>query len=223
MKVEVAFLPKCIEEQDLSNTVCVILDIFRATTSIVTAMSHGCRMIYPVDSLDKAYEAAKQLGNVLMAGNSPWEFTAEKVWEQQIVMTTTNGTVAIQAAKEAFCTLIGSFHNAEAVCQQIKQFNKDVFIICAGTDRAFSLEDSLCAGFLVDKLANSNTVKLNDSALGARVMYQAAQDRLIETAIKSRNGRRLVELGKEAEVGLCLRRDIVNVVPVFKNNRIFLP
>lgn len=233
MKVNVAFLPKDIPAGNLADTVCIVLDIFRATTSIVTAVSHGCKTIFPVASLEKAHETAQKLGHVLLAGerksikidgfdfgNSPFDFTEQKVKNQQIVMTTTNGTVAIHAADGAFRTLIGSFNNAAAVCLQAQQYKKDILIICAGTDRAFSLEDSLCAGLLVENLSKDKQVALNDSALGARVMYQAAKDNLLATAIASSNGRRLVELSKEAEVEYCLRTNIVDVVPEYTENYI---
>ena len=235
MKIDVAFLPKDITTENLSDTVCIVLDIFRATTSIVTAMSHGCKTIFPVVSLEKAQETALKLGNVLMAGerksikihgfdfgNSPFDFTEQKVKNQQIVMTTTNGTVAINSTAGAFRTLIGSFNNAAAVCRQARQSEKDILIVCAGTNRTFSLEDSLCAGLLVENLAKDRQAALNDSALGARVMYQAAKDNLLEVAIASSNGQRLVELSKEAEVEYCLRRNTINVIPEYKENHIVL-
>lgn len=237
MKVDVAFLPKDIAQGDLSGTVCIVLDVFRATTSIVTAIANGCEAIVPVVSLEKAHEAAKKLGTVLMAGerksikidgfdfgNSPFEFSSDKVKNQQIVMTTTNGTVAIQAATGAFYTLIGSFNNAEAVCRKAQAYGKNILIVCAGTDRTFSLEDSLCAGLLVEILSSSgqHKVELNDAARGAGVMYQAAKDHVVDVAIQSRNGQRLVELAKESEVEYCLRKNIVNVVPAYKDHRIVL-
>lgn len=231
MKVDVAFLPKNIIQGDLSDRVCIVLDIFRATTSIITAMANGCKVIIPVISLEKAYEAAEKFGDVLLAGerksitidgfdfgNSPFEFSSDKVENRQIVMTTTNGTIAIQATEGAFRTLIGSFINAEAVSRKAQQCEKDILILCAGTDRTFSLEDSLCAGFIVGILASNNEVELNDSARAAQMMYEAVKDNLLEVARSSKNGQRLVELAKESEVEYCVRRNIVNVVPEYKES-----
>jgi len=235
MKIDVAFLPKEITQNDLSHTVCVVLDIFRATTSIVTAMANGCQTIVPVISLEQAHKVAGQSKTILLAGerqsikidgfdfgNSPFEFSRDKVENQQIVMTTTNGTIAIQATQGACCTLIGAFINAEAVIRQLQSYEQDILIVCAGTDRMFSLEDSLCAGLLVDLLVSKHPVQLNDSARGAQIMYTAAKNHLMEVVIDSRNGQRLMQLGKQAEIEYCVRKNIVSVVPEYKENRIIL-
>jgi len=128
----------------------------------VTAIANGCKAVIPVLSIDEAQKLAAAMGPVLIAGerqslklpgcdfgNSPFDFSQEKVHDQTIIMTTNNGTIAIKAAERAHRTFIGSFINAGAVCYQAKRFGKDILIICAGTDGLFSLEDALCAGLLV--------------------------------------------------------------------------
>ena len=121
MKVDIALLPKDVTGVDLSDTVCIVLDIFRATTSIVTCLANGCAAMIPVLSTEDASKAASKIQSVLFAGerqsikiegydfgNSPFEFSEGKVKDQKIVMTTTNGTIAIKATQGAYRTLIGS-------------------------------------------------------------------------------------------------------------------
>jgi len=235
MNIDVALLPKGVNEVDLSDTVCIVLDIFRATTSIVTCLANGCSAMIPVLSTEDASRVASQVSPVLFAGerqsikidgydfgNSPWEFSEDKVKGQQIVMTTTNGTIAIKATEGAYRTLIGSFLNATAVCRQGKGYGKDILIVCAGTDGLFSLEDALCAGLLVQLLAQEGDSLLTDSARGALLMYNEAKDKLIETGASSRNGQRLYDLNKMDDVEYCFQTDLLDNVPEYVEGKIIL-
>jgi len=235
MKIDIALVPKGVEEVDLSDTVCIVLDIFRATTSIVTCLANGCAAMIPVLSTEDASITARQIGPVLFAGerqsikiagydfgNSPFEFSQDKVQDQNIVMTTTNGTIAIKAAKGAYRTLIGSFLNAKAVCRQGKDYGKDILIVCAGTDGQFSLEDALCAGLLVQLLTAEGETVLTDSARSALLMYNQAKDELVETGASSLNGKRLYDLNRMDDVVYCFQMDILDVVPEYRGGKIVL-
>lgn len=235
MKIDVAFLPKDTLAMNLADTTCIVLDIFRATTCIVTAFANGCKTITPVLSIDEARVLAGQIKPALLAGerqsikiegcdlgNSPFEFCQSRVQEQSIIMTTTNGTVAIRSTDGAFRTLIGSFINAGAVCRQARQYGKDVLIICAGTDGLFSLEDTLCAGLLVRLLTAEGEAAVSDSARGALLMYDHYKDVLVETAAQSRNGKRLYDIGRTEDIKYCLRTDVFNTVPQYKEGKILL-
>ena len=235
MKIDVILLPKETAALDLSDSVCIVLDIFRATTTIVTALANGCKTITPALSIEDAQTLASQMGSVLFAGerqsikiegyefgNSPFEFCKEKVTGRNIVMTTTNGTIAIKAAEKAYRTFIGSFVNAKAVCMQAKQYGKDLVIVCAGTDGLFSLEDTLCAGLLVQLLKAECEVTLSDSALGALLLYAQAKDTLVETAVQSRNGKRLYDLRRMDDVEYCLSADLITIVPQYIEGKIVI-
>lgn len=237
MKLNVAFLPRDIEGMDLSATVCIVLDIFRATTSMTTAFANGCKCIRPVLSVEDAYALADRIGPVLFAGerqsikidgfhfgNSPYDFLPDKVKDKTIVMTTTNGTVAVKSTDGAYKTLIGSFVNASAVSAKAGGYGKDVLIVCAGTDRLFSLEDALCAGLLIKKISASLASKpeLTDSAQAAVLLYEQVQDKLAKTAIDSRNGKRLAELGRFDDVEYCFKIDLFDVVPEYRDDKIML-
>ena len=234
MKIDVAFLPKDIAGLNLSNTVCIVLDIFRATTCIVTSIANGCKKMIPVLSIEEArLVAASQKEPALFAGerqslkiegcnfgNSPFEFSADKVQGQTIIMTTSNGTIAIKATEGAFHTLIGAFLNATAVCQKAKQYEKDIIIVCAGTDGMFSLEDTLCAGLLVKLFSAEGEIVVTDSARGAMLLYSAAKDGLLETAIHSRNGKRLYDMNRIEDIAYCCQIDTVHIVPEYREGKI---
>lgn len=234
IKINVSFLPSEIGSTDLANTVCIVLDIFRATSSIVTAVANGCEAIFPVLSVEEAHNLAQQKGQCLLAGerqsikidgfdlgNSPYDFSRDVVIGRQIVMTTTNGTAAIRATEGACRTLIGSFLNAEAVCQQARQSSNDILIVCAGTECRFSLEDALCAGLLVELLSRGETqAELTDAAYAALFMYKQTHGSLAAAAGSSRNGRRLNALGRGCDIEYCLRTNVLGVVPEYKEGRI---
>lgn len=233
MKLDVAFLPEEVKGQDLSDTVCMVLDIFRATSSMVTAFANGCKGIFPVLTVEEARQLAESMDSVLLAGerqsvriegfdlgNSPYEFSKDKVGGKDIVMTTSNGTVAIRAVAHAYRTYIGSFLNADAVCRRAAAYNKDVLIVCAGTDRLFSLEDSLCAGLLTELLSVEQDFQLTDAAQAARMLYQQADGQLAEKAQNSRNGKRLFDLGRMEDILYCFQRNLSVLVPTYIAGRI---
>ena len=137
-----------------------------------------------------------------------------------IIMTTTNGTVAIKATEGAYRTLIGSFLNAKAVCQRAKEHAKDILIVCAGTDGLFSLEDTLCAGLLVHLLKTEDEIQMTDSAQGALLMYTEAKDKLLETAARSRNGKRLFDLNRMDDIKYCFGIDTLHIIPQYSEGKI---
>lgn len=233
MKIDVALLPKTVHEMDLSDTVCIVLDIFRATTSIVTSLSNGCAAMVPVLSTEDASVAASQIDHALFAGerqsiriegydfgNSPFEFSKDKVKDRTIVMTTSNGTIAIKATEGSYRTFIGSFLNAKAVAKEAQKHDKDILIVCAGTDGLFSLEDALCAGLLVQLVSEDKETFLTDSAQGTLLMYNQAKNTLVETGVKSRNGKRLYDLQRMDDVEYCFQTDILDIVPEYREERI---
>lgn len=232
MRIDVAFFPAAIGGLDLSRTTCIVLDVFRATTSIVTAMANGCKGVTPLLTVDEARLLARQKTGVLLAGerqsikiegfdlgNSPFDFSEINVRGQEVIMTTTNGTTAIKATAGAARTLIGSFGNAGSICRKAKQHGQDILIVCAGTDGLFSLEDALCAGFLTEVLCRDAmpAAVLTDAASGALLMYGQAKDSLAAIGGGSRNGSRLQALGREDDIEHCFRLDLYTIVPEYKD------
>src|SRR6476659_5515753 len=181
--VSVALLPELASSLRLPASIAVVIDVLRASTSIVHALAAGCTCIRPCLEVEEARALADQMraGRVLLAGdrggrliegfdldNSPRRFTPRNCRGQSIVMTTTNGTRALLRCAPAARTLIAAFVNYSAVCEQLRHDARPVCIVCAGTDGAVTLEDTLLAGALVDFLYDLGGVRLND---GARIAW----------------------------------------------------
>jgi 2-phosphosulfolactate phosphatase len=219
-----------LNRRNLDDTVCVVFDVFRATTSIVVALANGARAIVPVAEIAEALERRRRDPAVLLAGerdgvriraaltggvdfdlgNSPREFTREKVAGKTIIMSTTNGTRALRACAHAQGVLIAAFLNLQATADQIaRERPGQLLIICSGTFEQAAYEDVLGAGALCDLIwADCAGVAVSDSALMARELYRMAQDNVLAAASRSRNGRRLLAVPELSEdVPFCLQRD----------------
>jgi 2-phosphosulfolactate phosphatase len=223
-----------LSRRNLRDTVCVVLDVFRATSTMITALANGAAAIVPVAEIPEALAVRKREPTVLLAGerdglrirailtggtnfdlgNSPREFTKEKVAGKTIVMTTTNGTRAIRACAGAKIVLIGSFLNLQATANFIHRHSpEELLIVCSGTFSAAAYEDVLCAGALVASLGGTTTSGAADSALMARRLFEPASADLGAAAAQSRNGRRLLGIPElRDDVPFCLQRDLFNFV-----------
>jgi 2-phosphosulfolactate phosphatase len=235
--LEVLYTPAdfaALSGRNLSDTVCVVLDIFRATSTMITALANGAAAIVPVGEIAEALAIRKREPDVRLAGerdgfriraelsggtdfdlgNSPREFIKEKVAGKTIVMTTTNGTRAIRACAGAKIVLIGSFLNLQATANFIHRHSpEELLIVCSGTFSAAAYEDVLCAGALVASLGGTTTSGAADSALMARRLFEPASADLGAAAAQSRNGRRLLGIPElRDDVPFCLQRDLFNFV-----------
>lgn len=227
-----SFLPK----RELSDTTCVVFDVLRATSSMVAALAHGAAAIIPVAEIAEALQLRSRRPDCLLAGerngvkisatltgsidfdlgNSPREFTREKVSGRMIVMTTTNGTRALRSCAHARTVLVGSFLNLAAVSMSlIRERPAKVLLICSGTFEQTAYEDILAAGALCDALWPAyRRGMVADSAVAARKLYLLEKSNLLAAMGESRNGGRLLrrpELHDDVEV--CSRRDIFPVCP----------
>jgi len=205
-----------LRNRDLSQTVCVVFDILRATTSMITAFANGAEAIIPVEQIGEALELRRQRPEVLLAGerdgvrirsnltggidfdlgNSPREFTADKVQGRTIVMSTTNGTRALRACAGAKAVLIGSFLNLRATANWLRD-NKplNLILVCSGTFEQAAFEDILAAGAVCERLwPNYAGGSVADSAELARRIYPLMQTNLLDAMKGSRNGRRLLSM-----------------------------
>jgi len=222
-----------LRERDLSQTVCVVFDILRATTTMITALANGADSIIPVEQIGEALEVRRQRPNVLLAGerdgvriranqtggiefdlgNSPREFSTEKVQGKTIVMTTTNGTRALRACATAKTVLIGSFLNLRATANWLRE-NKPqhLILVCSGTYEQASFEDMLAAGAVCERVwPNYAGGTVADSAEIARRIYPLMQSNLLDAMKQSRNGRRLLAMpGLREDVWFSVQRETVS-------------
>ena len=219
--------------RDLSGTVCVVFDILRATTTMLTALANGASAIVPVAEIADALAWRQRQPDVLLAGeregvriraaqtggvdfdlgNSPREFTAARVAGRTIVTTTTNGTRALRACVSAERVLIGSFLNLGALARWIVRTRPaHLLLVGAGTHDEAALEDTLAAGALCDRVWTAYADgHMSDAAVMARQLFQSAQGDLLGALSRGRNGRRLLQLPElAADVPWCVQLDTQN-------------
>lgn len=227
-KLRVHLLPKLVDPRDLSGGVSVVVDILRATTSIVHALAAGAAEIIPVEDIAEARKLAGTMppGQAILAGergglridgfdigNSPSEFTAARCEARTIVFTTTNGTRAILHAKQANRILIGAFVNFSAICFDLVESDEDIDVVCAGTDGELSLEDTVFAGAVTATLADRGEFELND---GARIAWDAFEGHgsVLPSMLElSQGGRNLASVGLSADLRCAARIDCFGIVP----------
>lgn len=210
-----------------------MVDIFRATSAMVTAFHHGARSFIPVSTIKEARDymvqgylaGGERNGEVVKGfefGNSPFSYMNDRIKDKDIVLTTTNGTRAINIAKKSADTvLIGSFLNLQALADHIQTQSKDVVIFCAGWKDRFNMEDSLFAGALTNLLLNSGKFFSDcDSANASSLVYRSGRKNLMTFLKSCSHRKRLAHLNLEKDVEYCLQRDVTSVIPVLKDNRL---
>jgi 2-phosphosulfolactate phosphatase len=263
MNIEVILTPAelpALANRDLRETVCVVLDVLRATSTFVTALHHGAKAVIPVGEISEALAFRQRQPDVLLGGerngvriraaqaggidfdlgNSPREYTPEKVRGKTIVSTTTNGTQALRACLGAKTVLAASFLNLSATTRFIQQLHPArLVLVCAGTRENAALEDTLAAGALCEMLVRwgettgepkgkpkpehpgsrgrsphqTEACEFSDSAEIARLAYTQAKSNLAEAVRDSENARRLLGIPElHDDVAFCLRQDIFNLV-----------
>ena len=237
MKIEVYFSPTELGERTLSGSVVVVIDVLRATTTIVEAIANGARAILPAADMDDAMRLAQTIGRseVLLCGersarkiegfdlgNSPLEFTSEAVADKLVVMTTTNGTPALVAGQAADRCIVGSFLNISAAASDLKTSGKPIVIMCAGREGRFALDDALCAGSLIRMLreGHEGRLRLNDGALAASALERRYRAHLAAVMRRTAAARQIVEAGHAEDIAYCLTRDRHAVVPVMSDRQI---
>lgn len=229
--IEVCLTPALLHLYNIENSIVVVIDILRATSSITYGMDNGAEAIIPVAQVedclayaDKGYLlAAERNGEVVVGydfGNSPFSYTKEKVAGKTIVLTTTNGTKAMHMAQErANQVVVGSFLNLTSLCNWLKIQDKDVLLLCAGWKDKFNLEDTLFAGAVVNVL-RKDFVHFDDACVAAEDMYVLAKDDLRAYLKKSSHNHRLEQLNIEEDVKFCLKVDMCKVIPVLEGEKL---
>jgi 2-phosphosulfolactate phosphatase len=214
--------------EQLTHSVAVVIDVLRATTTIVYALAAGCCAVWPIEHVEEARRVADQMraGRVLLGGerdgvppegfdlgNSPSEYTCARCKGTTLVLTTTNGTRALLRAAGAARTLIAGFVNYSAVCEQLAEEARPIDIVCAGYHGDVALEDALLAGALVEFLCEHGPVRLNDAA---RLAWDCFENhgRVLDGALEvSAGGAHLLGLGYDEDIRAAARVDQFAVVP----------
>lgn len=230
-RLEVCLTPALLDLYAIEDSIVVVIDILRATSSIVYGIDNGASAIIPVAQVedclnysDQGYLlAAERNGEVVSGydfGNSPFSYTAEKVAGRTVVLTTTNGTKALHlASARAQQVVIGSFLNLQALCDWLKKQDKSILLLCAGWKDNFNLEDTLFAGAVVAELRKEFN-HFDDSSVAAEDLYQLAKSDLRAYINKSSHSHRLAALNIEEDVKFCLQFNICQAIPVLIGERL---
>lgn len=239
MRLDVLLTPGELSPGEIAERTVVVLDVLRATSSIVEALAAGARALFPVGTIEEAIRLANTLGRdeVLLAGerkclpiegfdlgNSPGDFTAERVGGKIVVISTTNGTIALSAAAGGGRVIVGSWLNFQAVVDDLVRTRAQPVFLCAGRDRAFGLEDAVCAGQLaaaVMKAMPEEDWILNDGATAALALADEFADPAKLFPI-TEAGRAIVEAGLAEDLPYCARTNSRDVLPVLQDRQITL-
>ncbi len=230
LNVEVCLTPALLPLYEIENSIVVVIDIFRASSSICYGIHNGAEAIIPVSKVEEcaAYHgkgfllAAERDGEVVAGfdfGNSPFAYEPEKVAGKTVVLTTTNGTHAIQLSRSARQIAIGSFLNLSALSEWLIDKRENVLLVCAGWKNKFNLEDTVFAGAVVSNLRRAGYVA-DDSSIAAEDLYTLAAPDLNGYLKKSSHSGRLELLGIQADIDFCLRADVTTAIPVLSEDRL---
>jgi 2-phosphosulfolactate phosphatase len=236
--IHVHLLPALFEPEDLEGGVAVVIDVLRATSTIVHALAAGALRVIPCGDIEEARGIATEApsGTVLLGGerkglkipgfdlgNSPGEYTPAVVAGRTVAMTTTNGTRALFRARQARRVLIGALSNESAVVERLAAESGPVHLICAGTEGRITLEDVLCAGGIAHwlDLAAEDAFPVDDATHLALILFESCgrdydrvhEERVLATLRQSRGGQNLIECGLDADIVTCAEQDKFALVP----------
>jgi 2-phosphosulfolactate phosphatase len=227
-KIDTCFSPHLYPVYADTESIVVVIDVFRATSAICVAFHNGADKIIPVASVEEAMQY-KQQGFLAGAerdalkldgfdfGNSPYDYMGEHVKGKTIALTTTNGTQAIDAARNAYKVVIGSFLNIDVLCEWLIKQNRNVLLLCSGWKNKFNLEDALYAGAVTEKIYKlSSDFKLGDGCLALKYLYQQAKHEPIKFLVNASHKKRLSRLGLKKDIRYCLTPNQAPVIPVLE-------
>lgn len=234
-RLEVCLSPALLHLFDTRDAVVVIIDVFRATSTIAAALDNGAQCVIPVASVPECVELGRTIENAITAGerdgkvaegleygNSPLEYPKEFVQGRTVVLTTTNGTRLLHMVKDAAVIITGSFLNLGAVCDFLIAQNKNVLLGCAAWKDRFNMEDTLFAGAVVNRIRDHFALNC-DSARAANSLYeQSAKGSFIDFLRDSSHYRRLSGFGLVGDMEYCTTPDLHPVVPILQGRELVI-
>lgn len=230
--VEVCFTPGEYEYFKYEYEVVVVIDVLRATSAICAAFDNGVKSIIPVSTIEEALEyqqrgylvGAERKGQIVEGfdfGNSPFSFMKDELKGQEVVLTTTNGTKALNIAKDAEMVVVGSLLNLDALCSWLEEQEKNTLCLCSGWQDKFNLEDTICAGAISDYLINTGKFKSEeDSSIAAKYLYLSAWVNPLGYLKSSSHRRRLKNLNLNEDIKYCLTPNQSDVIPILKDGKL---
>ena len=239
MKIQVVPTAQQAQDIDCNGKIAIVIDVLRATSVITTALDNGAQEVIPVRTVEEAQSlyATSDASKTLRGGerkalkiegfdlsNSPLEYKKKVVEGKTIIITTTNGTNAINNVKGADEVVLACFRNVTAVADHLvglsHRGSRDIVIVCAGTEGRFSLDDGLCAGMLIELLKQQIEVETDDLGLLVTQYYQQNKTNLLGALSGCFHLKRLFTLGFYGDIRFCLETNCVTTVPVVQNDKI---
>ena len=223
--------PSLLRLYNVSDSIVVIIDVFRATSTIATALFNGADKVIPVSSVEDCVTIGRNLNAItagerdgkiiegLQHGNSPAEYPRSFIENKTLVLTTTNGTKLLHMALDngASEVITGSFPNISAVCDHLISLKKNIILGCSAWKDKFNMEDTLFAGAVISRIKEHFTVHC-DSSLMAEDMYHLHKNDLYSFIRKTTHWHRLATYGLESDLEYCVTEDVANVLPMYKNS-----
>lgn len=225
--------PALLDLYNVSDTVVVIIDVFRATSTIATALYNGAAKVVPVSGVEDCIATGKKLNAItagerdgkviegLQYGNSPAEYRKDFIEGKTLVLTTTNGTKLLHMALDngASEVITGSFPNLSSVCKHLIEQQKNVLLACSGWKNLFNLEDTLFAGAVIDNIKEHFSINC-DSSLMAEEMYNLHKNDKFSFIRKTSHWHRLAAYGLEKDLEYCITPDVADVLVLYKNGEL---
>ncbi len=228
-RIEACFSPREFHQYEKGFELIVVIDVLRATSAICAAIENGVKGIIPVDSVDEAREylekgylaAAEREGQIVEGFsmvNSPISFLDPKLRGETIVLTTTNGTKAIKIAENKETVVIGSLNNLGSLTDWLIRQERNTLILASGWKDKFNLEDTICAGAIIDGVMKSGKfASKEDSSVAAKFIYRSAKENIFSYLKASSHRRRLRKLNLNADVNFCLTPNNLTAIPILKD------
>jgi 2-phosphosulfolactate phosphatase len=229
--------PALLHLYEVNNSIVVIIDILRATSTIAAALKNGAKCVIPVDSVSRCIELGKQIEGItagerdgkvaegLVYGNSPFEYPKEFIENKTLVLTTTNGTRLLHMAldKSAQEIITGAFSNLSAVCEHLIEMKQNVILGCAAWKDRVNMEDTLFAGAVIQRVRDHFSINCDSSHI-AETLYKKAEKNIFDFMKKNEASHyhRLMGFGLEKDIRYCLTPDLANVLPVYRDGKLMM-
>ncbi|MCF6094164.1 2-phosphosulfolactate phosphatase [Microaerobacter geothermalis] len=235
MRIDIIATVNEVKHEDILNKTVIIIDVLRSSTTIITALARRCECVIPVETLGQA-KMLEGHDNYFFAGeryckkipgfdfnNSPTEIYQSNLENKTLVISTTNGTKAIQKVDKSSMTLIAGFVNLQRIARFISTHQNHVTLLCAGTRGEFAIEDGLAAGALVHELSLLDSrLEISDFARAMMSAYLFEQNHIKERLMVSTTGKRLCQMGYEQDIIFCSQENFFPIIPIVQKDRIFV-
>ena len=234
VKIQTVIAAQYCKDVDFGGKIVVVIDVFRATSVITTALANGAHSVVPLTTVEEAEQLFSACDPTLTLkggernsvkidgfdlGNSPLEYKKNVVGGKDVIFTTTNGTQALNSVQGSDEIVLACFRNMVSVADYLLRVQKDLVIVCSGTHGQFSLDDGLCAGRLVNLLKSKTKVELDDISILLSNHYEKSKDNLFGALVDCFHVKYLFGLGFYDDIVFCLQTDCEKVIPIFKDGK----